>query len=270
MKSLLAVLLLASATAAYADPPAAWDWRDVEGVDYTTPVENTGSCGATWIFAPVSMVEARLRIAAARQGIPLPDADFSEQHVMDCGTGYFGQFDCDGGYSKDVVDHIRDNGVVMEHCYEWMGTEGTCPTDCPDSAAELALHFPVLETGELSGFPAELDLMQEIHDHGPVATTLDLYQDIYSHASGVYQHVDGGLVGSAVVLVVGWGDDGTPYWICRNAWGEGWAESGDFLVARNAQHANCDFGEWVWTCTTDAAAPINATMSLGEIKRLYR
>lgn len=214
------VLLLAAA--ASAQTPAAWDWRDVDGVDYTTPVENVGSCGATWLFAPVSVVEARLRVAVGQMGIALPDADFSEQQVMDCGTGYYGPFGCGGGYSKDVLTHIRDNGVVMESCYEYVGVEGDCPDDCPDSGANPVLHFPIVAVGELTGFPADADVMQEIYDHGPVATSLNIYQDFFDYSGGVYEHVAGYYSGSSVAMIVGWGDNlGTPYWICRSAWRSG-------------------------------------------------
>jgi C1A family cysteine protease len=272
MKSMiLSAVLICLAAHVSADVPAAWDWRDVDGVDYVSPVKSIGTCGVPYIFAPVAVVEARYRISRVRDGGALPTVDYSEQYIMTCGSGYFGGFDCDGGYSKDILTFIRDNGVPSEACYQYVAVDADCPSGCPDSGGQPVLHWPVDQIGEMTGFPAEVDIMQEIYDNGPVATTMDSYLDFSSYAGGVYEHLTGNQAGSTAITIIGWGDDGgTPYWICRNAWGVGWGDDGDFLIARNALHANCDFGEYVWSCTIDAAEVANTPMSMGSVKGLYR
>lgn len=271
MRPLLFVLTLAIAAPALAVLPASFDWRDVDGVDYVSPHRNVGGCGATWIFGPVAVVEARLRIAEVRQGGALPDVDYSEQFILSCGSGYFGDFSCNGGYSKDVLTHIRDNGVPPEECYNYIASDQPCPVDCPDSGGAPDLRFPVTEVHEASAFPDDAVLMQEILDNGPVAVTMDLYQDVYSYVSGVYRYTSGDWVGATVLTVVGWGDDGgTPYWICRNAWGTGWGDGGDILVHRSADHAGCEFGEWAWWATVDTAAVPAEAASVGRLKSLFR
>lgn len=264
---LLVILFAATAVAQY---PTSWDWRDVDGVDYVSPPRNYGSCSCPNIFGPVAMVEARVRISVTRQGEALPSVDYSEQNILACGTGYFGDFDCNGGYAKDTLTHIRDHGVPDEDCHNYITADEACPTGCPDSAAEKVLHWPVEDAGEFMDFPDDATVMQEIFDNGPVAATMDIYEDLNSYSSGVYEHVTGNYLGSTVVLIVGWGVAGSPHWICRNSWGPSWGDGGDILVARTAQHADCEFGEWVWTCTIDDAAVDTEPVSLGGLKSLFR
>ena len=234
-------------TAGAATPPA-WDWRDVDGVNYVSGVRNQGSCGSQYIFAPVAVVESRYMIARDISS----DVDFSEQYIMACGTGYFGDFDCNGGYCKDVFTHIRDVGVPLESCYLYKAVDESCPTDCPDSSLPLELFQVVDQIGEYLNFLDEELLKEEIYTNGPVAVTFDVYDDLYSYTTGIYQHVAGSLIGGTAVAIVGWGDDlGTPYWIVKNAWGPAWGEGGYFRVLRDSLHANCEFGKWVWTCTVN-------------------
>jgi hypothetical protein len=92
--------------------------------------------------------------------------------------------------------------------------------------------------------------MQEVYDNGPVAVMMQIYSDFYSFSGGIYEHVTGTLSGGKSMLIVGWGTEGsTPYWIVKNSWGPGWGDDGFFRIARNANHANCEFAEWVYTAT---------------------
>jgi cathepsin C len=43
--------------------PTAWDWRDVQGQDYVSPVRNQGGCGSCYAFSSMGMLEARVRVA---------------------------------------------------------------------------------------------------------------------------------------------------------------------------------------------------------------
>ena len=200
------------------------------------------------IFAPVAVVESRYMIARDISS----DVDFSEQYIMACGTGYFGDFDCNGGYCKDVFTHIRDVGVPLESCYLYKAVDESCPTDCPDSSLPLELFHVVDQIGEFNNFLDEELLKEEIYTNGPVAVTFDVYADLYSYTTGIYQHVAGSLIGGTAVAIVGWGDDlGTPYWIVKNSWGLAWGEDGYLRVLRDEGHANCAFGGWVWTCTVN-------------------
>ena len=42
--------------------PAAYDWRNVGGNIFVTPVRNQNPCGSCWVFAPVAALEAKCLI----------------------------------------------------------------------------------------------------------------------------------------------------------------------------------------------------------------
>lgn len=257
----LALLLLALAVPARAQfLPLEFDWRDHNGVNLVSSVKNQQSCNSCWIFSGVAMAESRCMIEMYRRGFGVHEVDFSEQYVMDCGSGYFGAFSCgDGGYTKDVLTHLRDYGAPYEDCYEYVSADGTCPAaTCPDSGEPLVLYTPVETIGEHYPYWDTEELMTEIMENGPVAADMEVYSDFASYSSGIYQHVTGQLMGGKAVLIVGWGRDptGTPYWICKNTWGTGWGEDGFFRILRDLDHANCNFGEWIWyaSVTPDVSA----------------
>ena len=52
------------------DLPAFWDWRDVNGVDFTSPVISQGDCGSCYIHSTLSSIESRVRIMTRNEQKP--------------------------------------------------------------------------------------------------------------------------------------------------------------------------------------------------------
>ena len=59
----------------YAGLPSAWDWRDVDGVDYVPRVRSQGQCGACYASATLGMLESRLAIASSLVPARTPHAE---------------------------------------------------------------------------------------------------------------------------------------------------------------------------------------------------
>lgn len=47
--------------------PDSFDWRDVNGVSYVSPVRDQGSCGSCYAFASMANLESQVRIATQNQ-----------------------------------------------------------------------------------------------------------------------------------------------------------------------------------------------------------
>ncbi|CAN8030744.1 unnamed protein product, partial [Ixodes persulcatus] len=60
--------------------PEEFDWRNVSGVNYVSPVRNQASCGSCYGFASMAMLEARLRIATKNRVKKI----FSPQDIVSC------------------------------------------------------------------------------------------------------------------------------------------------------------------------------------------
>ena len=97
--------------------------------------------------------------------------------------------------------------------------------------------------------------MQAIHDNGPVAVNFEVYKDLISYKSGVYQHLSHDdlqrhfnpfELTNHVVVAVGWGVDktsGLKYWIVKNSWGTKWGIDGFFWIRRGVDE--CGFESMV-------------------------
>jgi hypothetical protein len=217
------------------------DWRNVSGDSYVSGVRNHGGCSASYIFPIVAMLESMVMI---EQDTPNIDLDYSERYVLACGSGMFGGFDCGGGYPGDVCVFLRDQGTTTEDCFHYIPQDTACPGECPDSNDPLEL-IAVDDYTEYTAY--DFPSIYSALANGPVAATMDVYEDFYSYSSGVYQHFSGSLLGGHAVLIVGYGTDtGTPYWICKNSWDTGWGEAGYFRILRGGGDG-CRFGRIAWS-----------------------
>lgn len=45
-----------------ADLPKEWDWRNVSGYDFTTPLKDQKGCGSCYTMSFIASIESRLKI----------------------------------------------------------------------------------------------------------------------------------------------------------------------------------------------------------------
>ncbi|XP_026710656.1 dipeptidyl peptidase 1 [Athene cunicularia] len=212
--------------------PESWDWRNVSGVNYVSPVRNQGSCGSCYAFSSMGMLEARIRILTNNTQKPI----FSPQQVVSCSQYSQG---CDGGFPYLIAGkYVQDFGVVEEDCFPYTAQDSPC------TFKRSCYHYYTSEYHYVGGFYGgcnEALMKLELVQHGPMAVAFEVYNDFMLYKEGIYHHT--GLqddfnpfeLTNHAVLLVGYGtdpDSGEKFWIVKNSWGTSWGEDGYFRIRR--------------------------------------
>lgn len=192
------------------------DWRNFNGENYVTPVRNQGSCGSCTVFACLASMESRIAIM---DSTPDPTIDLSEQYVLSCGPA-----SCSGALSGSVCGFLMDTGVVPEACVPYEANDDPLPDEICQ-----AFQMKARKLSSWSSLDSSTDAIKNALESGPVAARFKIYEDFLAYNSGVYEHVWGEYLGIHMVSIVGYVDS-LACWICKNSWGEGWAEDGFFKI----------------------------------------
>ncbi|KAJ8883526.1 hypothetical protein PR048_015370 [Dryococelus australis] len=154
----------------------------------------------------------------------------SEQNLIDCSGGDYGNEGCDGGDMAHAYKYIIDNGGIdSEKDYPFEKKKGRCRY-AAGKAVATAEDFVMLSEGD------EVQLMQAVGSAGPVSigidaspVSFDFYdQGVYYDESCSSRDLD------HAVLVVGYGEqNGLKFWLLKNSWGEEWGEVGYMRLARD-------------------------------------
>ena len=218
------------------DLPDFFDWRNVSGANYVSPVRNQGSCGSCYAFASMAMLEARIRIKTRNHFQPV----FSPQDVVGCSKYSQG---CDGGFPYLIAGkYAEDYGVVEEKCFPYIGKDSTCNTES-DCLRYYSTNYYYV--GGFYGACNEKEMMIELVNNGPIVVGFEVYADFAAYKSGIYHHT--GLedkfnpweITNHAVLVVGYGvEEGQKYWIVKNSWSPNWGEQGYFRIVRGTDDSS--------------------------------
>ena len=249
--------------------PENFDWRDIQGYDFTNEHRNQGHCGSCYTVSFTQIAESRLKLKYGKE-MPL----LSPQFLMTCNYMNEG---CDGGWPF-FHGYLGENGhLVTEECAPYQGvTKGDhCSnySQCEPFAKVKNTYF----VGKGYGDSTEKKMMKEIMRNGIVNGELQapkifgMYTKGVLTADGIKQlhkkiHslaqtgndkqkataqiiTDKNLEDYGIswqnlnhsVVIIGWGTDPVnqqKYWIVRNSYGSTWGDHGEFLVQRGTD----DFG----------------------------
>uniref|UniRef100_A0A8C4NCA9 Dipeptidyl peptidase 1 n=1 Tax=Eptatretus burgeri TaxID=7764 RepID=A0A8C4NCA9_EPTBU len=211
--------------------PETWDWRDVNGINFVSPVRDQENCGSCYAFASMAMLESRLRIITNNTEQPI----LSPQQVVSC--SHYSQ-GCEGGFPYLIAGKYAQDFGMLEEAY--------CPYKGVDAPCQVQPHarYFVSDYQYVGGFYGacnEALMRLDLVNNGPVVVGFQVYDDFRYYSGGVYIHT--GLHDSFnpfettnhVVLVVGYGHDassGLDFWTVKNSWGEEWGEDGYFRIRR--------------------------------------
>jgi C1A family cysteine protease len=200
-----------------AEFPAAWDWRDVDGANWTTGIRDQEACGACVAFGAVAVLESMLK---KHYGDAELQPELSEAHLFFCGCGRC----CNRGWWPTyALDYAQTSGVPDEACFPYQGRDQSCSASCedwPSRAVRATGWQELLEVGARKEWLAT---------KGPMIGCLAIYQDFFNYVGGVYRHTQGRLSGYHAICVVGYTEE-EQAWICKNSWGTGWGEGGWFKI----------------------------------------
>jgi len=232
--------------------PDSWDWRNVDGVNYVSPVRHQDMCGSCYIFASAAELEARIRISTNNQNQPV----LSPQAVIDCSP--YGQ-GCNGGFPYLIAGRwAHDWGFVDEACYPYEGKDAICrDSGLKDHLEPKLQNVKFNECGQryytwmyryvgwFFGNCNEQKMKEEIYRHGPIAVGFEVLDDFRYYKGGIYRHTglksevnqvgNGFEVTNHAVTIVGYGHcdkENADYWIVKNSWGDQWGEEGYFRILR--------------------------------------
>jgi len=219
--------------------PSGFDWRNIGGQNFVTPVRNQGGCGSCWAFATTAALESSVLRAENTPGV---DLNLSEQVLVSCGTsGGSDAGSCAGGVIQYASNYIRDTGLPVESCYPYTGTDGSCGSAC---GTYNTATYRIVGWADVTGTsPTVSAIRSALLNYGPLVTTMDVYTDFYSYSGGVYTYTTGENEGGHAVLIVGYSDAGQ-YFIVKNSWGSNWGESGYFKIAYSELGTVVDFGDY--------------------------
>ena len=219
------------------DLPDHFDWRNVNGVNYMSPIRNQGRCGSCVVFAAVGTFEAQINIA---NEWPELDLDLSEQHMLSCSGG-----SCDGWMTGSSTFYLLRYGVPAEsYAPYYSGSIGEDLMCSEEDFDDPSIDFFKIKTSNYLGYSAHIDYTTgQFHEtlitnedimkallKGPLLTSMSVYEDFMGYASGVYQHMSGDHLGGHAVVIMGY-DRLERYWIVRNSWGTEWGEKGYFRIS---------------------------------------
>ncbi|NLH49702.1 MAG: PKD domain-containing protein [Myxococcales bacterium] len=202
--------------------PTHFDWRDVQGGNYVTPVKYQGRCGSCVAFGCVGAIESGIRI---REQNPDLDVDLSEQQAFSCTLMSGCQM---GSYASALFSTAQTQGIVDENCYPYVSGGTALDYACDESCAGTASRaFHVADYGTVWGGVEAIK--QALLNYGPLTASFTVYEDLKYYIDGVYQHLVGPMLGGHQVLIVGYDDPGQ-YWIIKNSWSESFGEDGFFRI----------------------------------------
>ena len=237
--------------------PAAWDWRNVNGVNYVTYTRNQHIpqyCGGCWAHGPTSSLSDRLNIL---RNNAWPRVVLSPQVVINCHAGG----SCNGGNPGGVYELGHELGIPDDSCQNYeaknpakfnctgMNVCKNCePPVSPPGKCWAVANYTSYRVSEFGSVAGAINMKMEIYQRGPIGCGIQATAKFENYTSGIYQEYIMWPSINHEIAVVGWGvaNDGTEYWIGRNSWGSYWGDQGFFYMKMYSNNlgieTDCDWG----------------------------
>jgi hypothetical protein len=212
------------------------DWRNHNGKNYTTPVQNQGACGSCTCFGTLGSLEGMINVYYDEENWGM---NLSEQEFMSCGPG-----SCSGMSVETAMNWLAFAGMSEEECFPYYAND-----DIPCSDRCERYIFTKRKINYWGWCYPFVGGVKEHLQNGPIAVAFEVYEDFQAYTGGVYRHTWGAYEGGHCVTMIGW-NDADSCWICKNSWGENWGEDGYFRIG----WGECMIEDFAAYCTARPAA----------------
>jgi len=121
---LVLILVMGASICSGTGFPDYFNWHDLNGTDWMTPVQYQGSsCGSCWAFSAIGIVEAAFNIYNNNPDI---DLNLSEQQLLSTNSSCCSNCgNCLGGSTARTLEYIKNTGVVNETCFPYTASPAT-------------------------------------------------------------------------------------------------------------------------------------------------
>ena len=240
-----------TAVATWADLPASFDLRNVNGTNFMTSVKSQiqGTC---WVHGTMAAMESNMQITGVwRDNAETGEPNLAEYH-LDWWSGFnqFNNYDLTPSTGDGLVVHqggdyrvatayiSRGEGVVRDIDGQ---SFSTAPTR---SAGSYHYYYPkhvewLIDDGESS----RNEIKQTIITHGAIGTCMFWDYSFYnSYTDSHYQPISDVNDPNHSIAIAGWNDNKvtrseTPgAWLCKNSWGSSWSGDGYFWISYDDKH----------------------------------
>ena len=197
--------------------PDYFNWKDIDGTDFTTSIKNQGQCPSCEAYALVAVLET---IVQYQVGYPF-DCDLSEAHLF-----FYPGGTCEWGVNvSHAADYLIDYGVPDEGCFPDPLRSYNPPLNSVPGWENRTVK--IIEWGWIEN--DEYAIKNALIEYGPLVICFPVYEDFMYYKRGVYRHRWGDRVGGHLVALVGY-DDRDQCWIVKNSWGDQWGDDGWFKM----------------------------------------
>lgn len=202
------------------DLPASVNWSKA---GMTTPVKNQNNCNGCYAYSALGALESALRIAFKEEVV------LSEQEIVDCSGGEFGNNGCVGGQPSNVYEYIKARGINLVDNYPEMASNTSGVQTC-----RAPTHQQLYEglTGYDYPEPNVISLIQYLQI-SPVAVNHFVPDEFKYYLTGIFDSTNcfqQTQIDHSTLLVGYEFNAPTPYFILKNSYGRRWGENGFYRV----------------------------------------
>jgi len=202
--------------------PPYFSWRNVNGIDYTTPIRNQAPAPTCEAYGLVASLETKMQYKLGKVYNP----DLSEAHLY-----FYAGGSIRAGYVNiiNAANYLMEYGVPDEGCFP----DPHRPYDFPFESLP-GWENRTVKIKEWGWVNHSQEAMKKaLIEYGPLVVCMYFWRDFYYYHGGIYHHRWGMLAGGHVMAIVGY-DDNNQCWIIKNSWGTNWGENGWLRIDYNA------------------------------------